>query len=93
MNSASGRNGSSRQVPTLIVGTHPHVVQPAHMLAAGGRRGFVAYSLGNFVFDQPNDSATSHSIVLRAWIDDQGVGAVAIAPVVIVNGQPQPLHT
>ncbi len=75
----------------LIVGAHPHVVQPAQVLAAGGRRGFVAYSLGNFVFDQPNDSATSHSIVLRAWIDDQGVGAVAIAPVVIVNGQPQPL--
>lgn len=75
----------------LIVGSHPHVVQPAEMVEAEGRRGFVAYSLGNFVFDQPGQSATSHAVVLRALLDQAGVGAVAVAPVALRNGQPVPL--
>lgn len=75
----------------LIVGAHPHVVQPAEMVEAEGRRGFVAYSLGNFVFDQPDQPATSHALVLRAQLDATGVGAVAVAPVAIRNGQPVPL--
>lgn len=75
----------------LVLGAHPHVVQPAQMVQAGGRQGYVAYSLGNFVFDQPNQAATSHSVVLRAWLDTEGVGKVAVAPVRIVNGRPEPL--
>ena len=53
----------------LIVGSHPHVVQSAEILNVDGRRGFVAYSLGNFVFDQFDQKATSQSLVLRAWLD------------------------
>jgi poly-gamma-glutamate synthesis protein (capsule biosynthesis protein) len=75
----------------LIVGAHPHVVQPAEEIEAGGRRGFVAYSLGNFVFDRPDKYETSHSLVLRAWLDGEGVGAVAVAPIAITNGHPAPL--
>lgn len=75
----------------LIIGSHPHVVQPAEMIEAEGRRGFVAYSLGNFVFDQPDQLATSHAVVLRAQLDRAGVGLVAVAPVAIRNGQPVPL--
>ena len=38
---------------TAIIGSHPHVVQTMEtMLASDGRRGFVFYSLGNFVSGQ-----------------------------------------
>jgi poly-gamma-glutamate synthesis protein (capsule biosynthesis protein) len=36
----------------LILGTHPHVLQPVEMLARGGHRTLVAYSLGNFISNQ-----------------------------------------
>lgn len=36
----------------LIVGHHPHVLQPLVWIEAGGRRGAVAYSLGNFISNQ-----------------------------------------
>jgi len=36
-----------------VIGAHPHVLQPIEEIAAGdGRRGFVAYSLGNFLSSQ-----------------------------------------
>jgi len=75
----------------LVVGAHPHVVQPAELLEAAGQQGFVAYSLGNFVFDQPDQQATSHSVVLRAQFDAQGLGSVSVAPVALHNGRSQPL--
>lgn len=38
----------------IVIGTHPHVIQPAQWLAAadGEHRTFVAYSLGNFISSQ-----------------------------------------
>jgi poly-gamma-glutamate synthesis protein (capsule biosynthesis protein) len=36
----------------LILGTHPHVLQPVEMLQSGGHRTLVAYSMGNFVSNQ-----------------------------------------
>ena len=33
----------------LVLGHHPHVLQPAEILEAGGRKALVAYSLGNFI--------------------------------------------
>ncbi|MDR3669962.1 MAG: CapA family protein [Holophaga sp.] len=36
----------------IILGTHPHVLQPVETLVRGGRRTLVAYSLGNFVSNQ-----------------------------------------
>lgn len=36
----------------LIVGHHPHVLQPLVWIEAGGRKGAVAYSLGNFISNQ-----------------------------------------
>jgi len=35
-----------------IVGHHPHVLQPFEWVEAGGRRGAVAFSLGNFLSNQ-----------------------------------------
>ena len=38
----------------LIIGSHPHVVQPIKWITSpAGKRCLVAYSLGNFVFDAP----------------------------------------
>lgn len=38
---------------TAIIGSHPHVLQPAEVIKAkDGREGFVIYSLGNFVSNQ-----------------------------------------
>ncbi|MCE1203556.1 MAG: CapA family protein [Holophagaceae bacterium] len=36
----------------LILGHHPHVLQPVELLESGGRRAVVAYSLGNFISNQ-----------------------------------------
>lgn len=36
----------------LILGHHPHVMQPLRWVEAGGRKGAVAYSLGNFISNQ-----------------------------------------
>ncbi len=36
----------------LVLGHHPHVLQPLELVEAGGRKGVVAYSLGNFISNQ-----------------------------------------
>ena len=36
----------------LILGHHPHVLQPVAWVYAGGRKGLAAYSLGNFISNQ-----------------------------------------
>lgn len=36
----------------LILGHHPHVLQPLEGIEEAGRRGLVAYSLGNFISNQ-----------------------------------------
>lgn len=60
----------------LVVGHHPHVVQDAE------RRddGFVAYSLGNFVFDQ-QAGETGQGLAMRTFFDEQGLRAVQALPI------------
>lgn len=60
----------------LVVGQHPHVVQSFEVV--DGK--FVAYSLGNFVFDQ-RQGQTAWGLVLRAFFDDEGLRAVQGLPV------------
>lgn len=36
----------------IIIGSHPHVIQPMDVLDIDGRKVFVAYSLGNFISNQ-----------------------------------------
>ncbi|MBI4914174.1 MAG: CapA family protein [Acidobacteria bacterium] len=36
----------------LLVGHHPHVLQPAELVEKGGRTGIVLFSLGNFISNQ-----------------------------------------
>lgn len=60
----------------LVIGHHPHVVQAFEV--DDGR--FVAYSLGNFVFDQGHGE-TGQGLALRAFFDEQGLRAVQALPV------------
>ena len=73
----------------LVVGHHPHVVQGTMTRLADFRSlqktsevwrdGFVAYSLGNFVFDQQQGEARQ-GLALRAYLDRQGLRAVQALP-------------
>lgn len=36
----------------LVIGHHPHTLQPMEMMEVGGRSGLVAFSLGNFISNQ-----------------------------------------
>jgi hypothetical protein len=60
----------------LVIGHHPHVVQDTQV--SGSQ--FVAYSLGNFVFDQ-QQGETQRGLALRAFFDEQGLRAVQALPV------------
>jgi poly-gamma-glutamate synthesis protein (capsule biosynthesis protein) len=55
----------------LIVGSHPHVVQPLEKY----HDHWIAYSLGNFVFDQ-QDSATHRGLMLRVTVRDKHIAEV-----------------
>ncbi len=59
----------------LIVGHHPHVVQPiARVRGASGREGFVAYSLGNFISAQRSRYRDS-GLLLYADVLEDAAGA------------------
>lgn len=60
----------------LVVGHHPHVAQP--ILLAGDQ--LIAYSLGNFVFDQEM-LETRQGLALRAFFDAAGLRAVQVLPI------------
>lgn len=65
---------------TLVVGNHPHVIQPIEPEGAG----LVAYALGNFVFDQDPD-ATRHGLVLEATFSTAGLADWRTLPIEIVD--------
>lgn len=55
----------------LVLGHHPHVIQRGEALG----NAWVAYSLGNFVFDQGQEG-TGEGLALRVLVDSQGLRAV-----------------
>jgi len=71
----------------LVLGHHPHVVGGV----AFEERGLVAYSLGNFVFDQPFSEETLQGLVLLSLIGRSGLKQVQLIPVQIEAGQPSVL--
>ncbi len=69
----------------LVFGHHPHVVQETELVEqeAGGNKGrakFIAYSLGNFAFDQGWEE-TREGLALRIYLDQGGLRAVQALPV------------
>ena len=70
---------------TFVAGAHPHVLQPVERSG----RSVVAYSLGNFVFDQRRPEARDSAILL-VTVGERGVEAVDAVPVVIDDCTPAP---
>lgn len=54
---------------TLVIGHHPHVVQEIEPYGTG----LIAYSLGNFVFDQNFSPDTRRGLALRVTLDKDGI--------------------
>jgi len=69
----------------LIIGHHAHTPQPVERF----RKGVIAYSLGNFVFDAPTDRAR-HGLILRCELGPHGVGRVETIPTTITRCRPEP---
>ena len=69
----------------VVLGTHPHVVQDVEIRHGGsengvGRTQLIAYSLGNFVFDQGQEGS-AQGLALRFFLDEDGLRAVQTMPV------------
>jgi poly-gamma-glutamate synthesis protein (capsule biosynthesis protein) len=64
---------------TLVIGHHPHLVQETTPYLEG----FVAYSLGDFVFDMPWEE---EGAILRAFFTADGLERAEVIPVEIVDG-------
>ena len=62
----------------LVVGGHPHVVQPCEQYH--GR--WIAYSLGNFIFDQ-HWPTTHHGIMLKVTLNGKQVSDATTIPITI----------
>lgn len=56
----------------LIIGHHPHVVQPVEEYGGG----YIAYSLGNFVFDQNFSPDTKNGLALKVILKDKKISQV-----------------
>lgn len=70
----------------LVIGTHPHVVQPGEWhRASDGRTGFILYSLGNFISAQPALETRSSAVLLvgigRTIHGDVAVAGVRLHPI------------
>ncbi len=65
----------------LVVGHHPHVVQPIERY----RNSYIAYSLGNFVFDQPFSEETMGGGLLEVTIKDKSISDVVLKKIKINN--------
>ncbi len=57
----------------LVIGHHPHVVEEIEKY----NDGYIAYSLGNFVFDQNFSLDTSHGALLEVDIQDRKIDQAA----------------
>jgi poly-gamma-glutamate synthesis protein (capsule biosynthesis protein) len=63
----------------LVIGHHPHVIQPVERYGEG----LIAYSLGNFIFDQYFSEATMNGAALVVEVVEGKVADFKILPVAI----------
>lgn len=70
---------------TLVIGHHPHVVQPEEHYS----RGLIFYSLGNLVFDQYQRQATQHGEIVEISFLGPKVLATHVIPVKITPTGPE----
>lgn len=79
----NGRQQGSRVAiqagATLVIGNHPHVIRAAQFIEGG----FVAYVLGNFVFDQEWSQPTQEGVILEAVFHGARLVSVRFHPIKI----------
>jgi poly-gamma-glutamate capsule biosynthesis protein CapA/YwtB (metallophosphatase superfamily) len=63
----------------LVIGSHPHVVQEVDHY----KDSWIAYSLGNFVFDQNFSPETMQGLMLSVLVEDGRIVAVTQVPIAI----------
>jgi len=73
---------------SLVVGHHPHVVEEVEQY----RGGYIAYSLGNFIFDQNFSEDTSKGLVLEVTVNDKKISGIKTTGVSF-NSSFQPIFT
>lgn len=79
----------------LIIGGHPHVVQPIHLVdnGTGGKR-LIVYSLGNFISNMKTRDTRGGAIVkVLIERDDDGIARVKDASYSLVYTEPGDSHT
>ena len=69
----------------MVVGHHPHVVQPAERY----RDGVIFYSLGNLVFDQFHRKDTQKGLLASVTFRGTAIERVELWPVDIVGAVPR----
>lgn len=69
----------------IIVGAHPHVVQPIEMY----REVPIVYSLGNAIFDQPFSKATQKGLALGVTLQNGNLDKLHLFPIYFNNNQLQ----
>lgn len=69
---------------SLVIGHHPHWIQEVECY----QDGVIAYSLGNFVFDQFFSEQTTEGLVLTCLISKGRIRQIYTDPVVIQGGTP-----
>jgi poly-gamma-glutamate synthesis protein (capsule biosynthesis protein) len=73
----------------LVLGHHPHVLQGFRStVGPGGRKVLIAYSLGNFVFDQRREMQRE-SLILRCEVDRSGLRGAEVIPLRIRGFRPE----
>ncbi len=65
----------------LVIGNHPHWVQAAEVIDET----FIAYALGNFVFDQDWSLETQQGVVLEAAFHGARLAGVQYVPIRIID--------
>jgi poly-gamma-glutamate synthesis protein (capsule biosynthesis protein) len=70
---------------SAVIGSHPHILQHVEIYHGA----LIAYSLGNFVFDD-FDMPENRSAILRLLLDQNGMISYDWFPVVIIDGLPHP---
>lgn len=56
----------------IVIGTHPHVVEPVERYNGG----VIAYSLGNFIFDQSFSTSTMQGLALEIHVSKEEITSV-----------------
>ena len=54
----------------IILGSHPHVIQPSKVLDYNGEKKFVIYSMGNFISNQRIETLTSYGVTNPQYTED-----------------------